>query len=238
MNEGTNNKVIEFLKNPRGRASLFFGFYLIFFIFVFSLLGGNGNKENKPVTLIDKLINSMSNIEKNNYDFKYTITIDEHEYIYEGKRYNEKKEFTQYTDELATKYQSIDNNYFKEINDSYIKVDSPFYPEELFDIKEIKRIIKNSKLYSKTEYQTDEFDYTYQIKLKDLVDLLKEEEISNSDNIISITIRMKSDSIESINIDATSYYNYLKENNATYKIVLEHSNYGKITDFDLAPVVE
>ncbi len=231
-------KIIKFLKTPRGRAVIFFAFYLFFFIFIFSLLGGTEKNDNKPLSLIEKITHAMVKIEGNNYQFKYTITDHLHNYVYEGKKYDIKEQFKGYADELVTDYQSKDNVYFKKINDNYIRIDSPFYPSELFDIKELKRLIKNSKLYSKTEYENNEYAYTYQLSVKDLINLLENEEIDDSEEIVYLTIILKDDLIKKIEIDATKYYEYLKEEITNYKITLEYNGYGKVTDLILAEVVE
>ena len=85
-------ELINKLKSTdRGKALLFFGGYLIFFIIIFIVIN---TADRIQMTASDfengNLIKfNVNNIKDNNYSFKYTITVDVTDYIFEGERYND-----------------------------------------------------------------------------------------------------------------------------------------------------
>ena len=81
----SKNEIKELMKTPRGRAILFFGAYLLFFLFIaiFARTGGTSNI-NKKYESGSPLDFSLNGIEKSNYKFKYEVNIDGVISKYEG----------------------------------------------------------------------------------------------------------------------------------------------------------
>ena len=163
-------KIKEMSKNPKGKAVLFFGFYIIFFIFVFLFI----NLSKSTLTYGDDYEKSYSsytfNLEKifaENYSFNYKITLDNNIYTYFGAKKEEVE---------SIKYNNMDyyrngNNYYLK-NEVWVKVDNPYVCSEFLNNKNIKMILENSYFISKTVYENGKNAFNFAISSNTLNTIL------------------------------------------------------------------
>ncbi len=220
-------KVIEFLKTPRGKACLFFGFYLIFFIVLMFMFRVDDSSSKNKSNVDNNLPFSLSNIENDNYHFKYTYKIDDKEYVYEGDK-NNGVELFEYNKE---KYYSSGDDFLSNKQNIWSKVDNPYIIKEFIDISAIKSIVEKASLVSKTEYESGMIVYSYKIATTTLIKLIEKKKIDLDDPVNEITFKTDEDNeVNDIQYDLSSYCKYKKIANKSCSIELEYSNFGKIKE--------
>ena len=81
----TSKEFKEFIKTPKGKATMFFGAYLLFFIFIaiFARTGGTTNV-NKKYETGSPLRYNINSILDNNFKYSYTISVDGASTVYTG----------------------------------------------------------------------------------------------------------------------------------------------------------
>jgi len=132
----------ELRKTSKGKAILFFGGYLIFFVIVILFVRLSSKdmtnpddyqKGNSSDINIDLLLN-------NNYLFTYNVVLDNKEYIYYGKRNNDVELFS-----IGDKtYYKNGDSYFTKNNDLWVKTENYTCPSQL---KRKKNIWNDSRLW-------------------------------------------------------------------------------------------
>ena len=159
----------------RKKMIVFFGFYLIFFIFLFIWLK-NSNVENTNVPTDEETSFTYKTdlIENNNYTYVYEIEENENVNTIRGIRDDENYQLSEY------KYK-----YF-------------------LDIYNIKKLIKNSKYLYKID-NNNEISYKYEIENKTISNLLQNsKEIENGVNNILVYVD-NNDNVYKIELDLSSY---------------------------------
>ena len=159
----------------RKKMIVFFGFYIIFFIFLFIWLK-NSNVENTNVPTDEETSFTYKTdlIENNNYTYVYEIEENENVNTIRGIRDDENYQLSEY------KYK-----YF-------------------LDIYNIKKLIKNSKYLYKID-NNNEISYKYEIDNKTISNLLQNsKEIENGVNNILVYVD-NNDNVYKIELDLSSY---------------------------------
>ena len=236
----------ELKKTPKGKAVLFFGGYLIFFIIVILFVRFSTRSTTLPSDYekgkssgsdisIDKLV-------ENNYLFTYKIILDGKEYIYNGKR-NKFTELFQYNDKT---YYKNDETYFSKNSDLWVKVDNPYMFSDFIDSSKIISIIEMASLESKTTYEDGRSSINMLISTNTLnqklnnidSDFFKGNKITEIDsdfyeepNKITL-IANKNKDINEINYDLSSYCTLNKLCQSSLKINLSYEMYGEIKNIE------
>ena len=159
----------------RKKMIVFFGFYIIFFIFLFIWLKSNNvENTNTPIDEETSFTYKTDLIENNNYTYVYEIEENENVNTIRGIRDDENYEVSEY------KYK-----YF-------------------LDIYNIKKLIKNSKYLYKID-NNNEISYKYEIDNKTISNLLQNsKEIENGVNNILVYVD-NNDNVYKIELDLSSY---------------------------------
>ena len=159
----------------RKKMIVFFGFYLIFFIFLFIWLKSNNvENTNTPIDEETSFTYKTDLIENNNYTYVYEIEENENVDTIRGIRDDENYQLSEY------KYK-----YF-------------------LDIYNIKKLIKNSKYLYKID-NNNEISYKYEIDNKTISNLLQNsKEIENGINNILVYVD-NNDNVYKIELDLSSY---------------------------------
>lgn len=159
----------------RKKMIVFFGFYLIFFIFLFIWLKSNNVEDtNTPIDEETSFTYKTDLIENNNYTYVYEIEENENVDTIRGIRDDENYQLSEY------KYK-----YF-------------------LDIYNIKKLIKNSKYLYKID-NNNEISYKYEIENKTISNLLQNsKEIENGVNNILVYVD-NNDNVYKIELDLSSY---------------------------------
>ena len=189
----------------------------------------NENKNDKVDNNVDienkeSEINEMfSFIDLNNYEFKYTVSYNDTGTVIEGKKYNNKYDFSLSSDGSILHFNGS-NSYIKaKIDDEdYKLVSFPYVLVNYFDNKVIEDIVINS----------DYKDGFYEITNGKLGELIGEE-LNDSDNINKIELITKNNKVVKINLDFTSAISSYSKENVVTKLTLEYSNFGLVEDFKL-----
>ena len=219
--------ILEFLKTPRGKAVMFFGFYFIFF-FILSVMFREGtttsdydNEKEKKNTLPY----SLKMIESNNYHFKYSYDFDNKINIYEGDRYDQKELFSFNN----INYYRNDSIFLTNNSNIWVKCDNPYTMYEFIDINSIKKILSKATYISKTDYESGMKVYNYQISTSTLIKLITNKDVDLDDKPNEIIIKTDADdNVNDIKYDLTSYskYNQLSTNKS--EIELYYTKFGEI----------
>lgn len=223
----------ELKKTPKGKAVLFFGGYLIFFIIVILFVRFSTRSTTLPsdyekgkssgsVISIDKLV-------ENNYLFTYKIILDGKEYIYNGKR-NKFTELFQYNDKT---YYKNDETYFSKNSDLWVKVDNPYMFSDFIDSSKIISIIEMASLESKTTYEDGRSSINMLISTNTLNQKLNniDSDFFEEPNKITL-IANKNKDIDEINYDLSSYCTLNKLCQSSLKINLSYEMYGEIKNIE------
>ena len=159
----------------RKKMIVFFGFYIIFFIFLFIWLKSNNvENTNTPIDEETSFTYKTDLIENNNYTYVYEIEENENVDTIRGIRDDENYQLSEY------KYK-----YF-------------------LDIYNIKKLIKNSKYLYKID-NNNEISYKYEIENKTISNLLQNsKEIENGVNNILVYVD-NNDNVYKIELDLSSY---------------------------------
>ena len=202
-NNDINIKTIwKFFRSEKGKRYSFIIFYIFFFIFLFIFMNidyktdNNVNKEEKEdIPMISSLPFETSNLENNNYNFKYIINCKE-QVIYDANKNNNLYTFK--NNNIIYTFELINGNLTGIEKIDYIDFSNIYF---------LRQVIKNSKLISETKLnETNEYVYTYKIKNNELSNYLNKE--INNDNLSEINIKTDNNKkIKSFKIDLSSYEN-------------------------------
>ena len=121
--------------------------------------------------------------------------------------------------------------YFKNNNGLWIKTDNPYLYEEFLDYNKISDIFVDASYISKTEFESGEAIYNFQIATANIVEKLDKTDIDIED--IPNDIKFSTDSegqINKIELNLSSYGKYKNICNNTFLITLNYSDFGNISE--------
>lgn len=224
----SRDKVMAFLKTPRGKAVLFFGIYFIFFIglAIFSRVAGTGNSIT-PQLSVSPYTYSLEQVANHNYHYQYQYLIDGSTITFEGDRNNNKSLFS---DGIVSYYQK-DDLFMKSQDGLWIKCDNPYIFPLLLDDSVLNTIISSATYVSKTELATGEEEINLQITTTTLVKILDGLDVDLDDPVN--TIQLKKDSsgeVVEVRYDFTSYALYHGRCSSSFQLILSYSNFGNVKE--------
>lgn len=225
-------KIKELNSTAKGKAILFFAFYLIFFLIVVLVsrlgtrtpLAGSGDYEpgNGNVTFyVDKILN-------NNYIYGYTVSLDGVKYEYYGQKY-----------ENTELFKFNNRQYYRTGNDFYVKntvwekVPNPYLFAEFFDINQISKVMNVASYDSKISYEDGRRAYTFLLSSNSINQLLNniDSDFYEEPNIVTLEV----DDLKNVNkisLDLDSYCTLNKLCQKTLKVEIEYDMFGEVTKID------
>jgi len=217
----------------RGRAILFFGMYIIFFL-VLAVVARIGGVKDMIGTGYEKgnyNTFSIDNITSNNYHFRYTVVIDDKNYVYEGDRYQDSEVFT-FRDHFSDKqFYKNKSDFYLKVNDLYIKNENPYVYYDFMDITTISKIMENSYFVSKTDYESGKHIYNFQLLTSAIVSYLENSSIDIEEIPNDVIFSTDSNgSINKIEFNLASYGKYKGISSDIFTIVLEYDHCGEIDE--------
>lgn len=225
----SKNEIKELMKTPRGRAILFFGAYLLFFLFIaiFARTGGTSNI-NKKYESGSPLAFSLSGIEKSNYKFKYEVNIDGVISKYEGSSTINNSLFKV---NGMIEYYFNGNNYFTNNNGVWLNAENPIRNYDFINNKNISKFIEKASYISKTEYDSGKDVYTFNISSATINKILanKDLDISEVPNEIIISTDDENNVTE-VKYNLNSYCKVKKLCTNSMNITLNYDDVGDISD--------
>lgn len=225
MEEQEKNVQIDNKKRTKSFVMLMI--YLVFFLVLIIASRTNNNKHgDKPVndnTAVQEKLQGTKALLKSNFNYVYTIMIDDNLYTYVGKKYEDKDMFTLNIDNTISNYYIYDEITLIKRERDYVLTDKPYYLFDYLNVNNVVDILDNSKLNNETNL--------YEISNSKLGKVVNSENISEELN--TITIYYENNKINKIVMDVTNYALYWGKNVSKVFITLEYSDYNKIDNFNL-----
>ena len=234
------NKYIEFIKelykSKRGRALLFFLFYIIFFVIIISMIRSNYNEspnydEKKSNINVEY---KLDGIEKGNYHFTREENINGEITNFTGDKSNNRIEGVMTNNNAFYNYFIYDSINLIKTTDKYEITNELYHFNNITDDKTIKNIINKSTLISKTEYETGNISYNYEVTTNTIDSILNNTNIDVDMPTNKITLEAnEEDEVIKITYDLSSYATYINNTPMTMSISINYSNFGEIEDIEI-----
>ena len=239
--EKKENKYIKFIKDlsksKRGRAVLFFIFYFIFFFVLISLIrssyntntNSNDNDANNVSTEY-----KLDGITNGNYHFTREENINGLITNFTGDKSDDKTEGIMTTNNTFYNYFIYDNINLIKTTDKFEVTSELYHFNNITDDNNISRILERSTLISKTEYETGNISYNYEITTNTIDSLLNNTNIDIADIPNKITLETnEEDEVIKVIYDLSSYATYINNTPSTTTITIYYSNFGEIKDIEI-----
>jgi len=221
----------ELRKTSKGKAILFFGGYLIFFVIVILFVRLSSKdmtnpddyqKGNSSDINIDLLLN-------NNYLFTYNVVLDNKEYIYYGKRNNDVELFS-----IGDKtYYKNGDSYFTKNNDLWVKTENPYLFSLFLDSNKINSILEDAYMDSTTDFEDGRKSINMLISTNTINQKFNNIESDYFEEPNTLTIIANKDKVvDEITYDLSSYCTLNKLCQSSLKIKLNYEMFGEIKDIE------
>ena len=222
----------ELISTPRGRAILFFGAYLIFFmaIAIFARAGGasNGLSSNKKYETGSPLQFSLEAIEQNNYKFNYSVEVDGVVSTMTGIKdgFRESSTCT-----LLNEYYMENGNYFINSNGIWVKTSSPYADKFFHNVENISNLIERASYISKTEYESGKDVYTFNISSATISKLFNGNDLDIEEVPNEIIIGVNEDNyVNEVKFVLDSYCKAVGTCTSSMKVTLKYEMFGEIEE--------
>lgn len=224
-NKKISIKEIFLNRQYRSIAILIF-YFVLFVVIIIGIRMPNNTYFDDGGNVVSEL-SGYELIENKNFGYKYTVTVDDEVYLYEGKKYND-KELVVITknDESREYYFNKEDIYVKE-KESYVKtIKKPYMLFDFFDTDILDKIIIRSVI-------VDEENHKYKVDNQKIFDVISDEfaRIENGYNYISLIYR--NEFITGITFDFSNYAKTMKEDFERIIISLEYFDFNLIDDFEV-----
>jgi len=237
----SKNKVLETIKmlsgSERGRAFLFFGFYIVFFFVVILLVRASHNAPVREPQIKKEVTYSyrLENLEKKNYHYKYLSTIGEDVFLYEGDRLENKELFQVTTAGNVDHYYRDGELFIKNENNTWIVSDTPYLLQDFYEVENIKKILEEAEFIAKTEYKNKNIELKFSISTKALIKCLMKERnpstLEEGTNEIVLTLDGEKN-VKRIEYDLTEFYQTVYQLPKKVFLELTYSNEGLIKEIE------
>ena len=235
------NKYIKFIKDlsksKRGRAVLFFVFYFIFFFVLISLIRSNYNTNRET---IDNTTNNVSTeykldgIINGNYHFVREENINGVVRNFTGDKADNRIEGIMTRDNTFYNYFIYDNINLIKISDKYEVTTDLYQFNNITDDNNISKFLKRATLISKTEYETGNISYNYEITTNTIDEILNGTNIDIDDIPNSITLETnEDDEVVKIIYNLSSYSSYINGVPSNSSITITYSDFGEIEPLEI-----
>lgn len=225
----TNKEFKEFIKTPRGKATMFFGAYLLFFIFIgiFARTGGTSNV-NKKYETGSPLKYSVSSIVSGNYKFNYEIIVDGVTTTYEGSSTKTNASFSKNGNET---YYFNGSNYFTNTSGVWLNVSNPYMYYNFINSDSIKSLIDKATYISKTEYENGSEVYNFKISSATINKLFEgtDLDIEEVPNEIMVGVD-EENNVNEIKYTLDSYCKVKSSCTMGMRITLKYDSFGSVEE--------
>ena len=217
--------------NENGKMIFFFGFYLLFFIFLFITIATHRNPDyllqqqqnNQPKPLFNS-----DHIMKQNFMYDFKVTMDDVLYNYYGKRMRMIDRF---------KYNNLDyysdgDSYFVD-EGTWIKTDNPILFYEFFQEKNINQFIKEATYSYHESHDDGRNDYHFLLSSNTIFNVLYKQN-TDYDEIPNLMIIStdQDNSADKIVYHLNSYCNVIDNCFNTLTIEATYDLFGSINKID------
>ena len=235
------NKYIKFIKDlyqsKRGRAILFFIFYFIFFFVLISLIRTNYSSNRNVNPNNDNSVSTeykLDGIKNGNYHFTREENINGVITNFTGDKADNKTEGVMTLNNTFTNYFIYDNINLIKTTDKYEVTTDLYHFNNITADYNIENILKRSTLISKTEYETGNTLYNYEITSNTIDSILNGTNIDIADIPNSIILESnEDDEVVKITYNLSSYATYSNNAPTTISIIITYSNFGEIENIEV-----
>lgn len=227
-------KISEFLKSPKSKPVLFFGFYFIFFLVLALLFRMTpATPKNQVPQARPKHYYNLGKLEDGNFHFDYKYNINNIMYTYTGDQNGVRQIFSRSSNNVVEDYYGYTNLFMQKQNGVWNKCNNPYVFYEFLDVNNIKKILSKATFMSKTEFQDESKSYTYQISTSTLEKIISNNIVDLDDVPNQIVITMDENSyVEKIDYSLNSYALYKNPNLKNVNISLSYSDFGNIKEIE------
>lgn len=225
----TNKEFKEFIKTPKGKACLFFGAYLLFFIFIgiFARTGGTSNV-NKKYESGSPLQFSISSIVNRNYKFNYEVVVDGVTTTYEGSSTKTNSSFSKNGTES---YYFNGSNYFTNTSGVWLNVSNPYMYYDFINSDNIDSLIETATYISKTEYENGSEVYNFKISSATINKLIEGNDLDVEEVPNEIVISVDDDNVvNEIKYTLDSYCKVKGTCVSGLQITLKYEDFGEVEE--------
>ena len=233
------NSYLEGLKNlsksSRGKAILFFLFYFIFFFIIISFVRSNyAPNSNNTIDSTVRTEYKLDKIENSNYHFTREENINGVVTNFTGDKNDNKTEGVMTVNDLFVNYFIYDNINLIKTTDKYEVTSELYHFSNITDDNNIEKILERSTLISKTEYETGNISYNYEITTNTIDSIINNTNIDIADIPNKITLETnEEDEVIKVTYDLSSYATYINGIPSTTIITINYSNFGEIEDLEI-----
>lgn len=233
------NSYLEGLKNlsksSRGKAILFFLFYFIFFFIIISFVRSNyASNSNNTIDSTVRTEYKLDKIENSNYHFTREENINGVVTNFTGDKNDNKTEGVMTVNDIFINYFIYDNIKLIKTTDKYEVTSELYHFSKITDDNNIEKILERSTLISKTEYETGNISYNYEITTNTIDSIINNTNIDIADIPNKITLETnEEDEVIKVTYDLSSYATYINGIPSTTIITINYSNFGEIEDLEI-----
>lgn len=222
-------KLIDLFRNKQYYAILNLVFYFILILVLIIGVRTTSNSstniklENKTNKIGSSVVEGFDNIKKRNFEFKYTLELDDKKIVYEGREYNNKVSFK----DLSTNKQYLiqDDITIEKQGNQSVLVSSPVQYFNYLDTEIIERILSKTR--------KDEEDYI--ISMNDFLSIVEENynPENKNDNEMFINLNKKNGIITQISMEITDFVNMTTGSIKKANLTLEYFDFGVVDDIEI-----
>lgn len=219
--DGKKISIVEIVKNRQYRAIASLSFYVILIIVLIGVVRTSPSREvnNEKITKIEDVseVDGFDSIKGKNFNFTYTLDINDSSVVYEGKQFGDKVLFTNKSNNKEYFYQN--GILLVKDKSNYVLSNNITKYFNYLDIDLIESIISKA-------------DKEGNISIKDfrgLIDTKTADKGNNLEGEIYLTLKTKNGIVTSIEFDLSE----LGENDSDIELTLKYSNFGLIEDFNI-----
>lgn len=221
----------ELNKTPRGKAILFFGFYLVFFLLLGVLheLGkSNYSMRDEFPKEPEKTYYSIKLFQEANYQFMYTISVDGVSYVYQGSKNKDKEVFSF---QGADYYR--DDALFYQHQDTWKEAENPYVWEDFWKSNSLVELLSNAYYESKTIYESGKTNYRFLISSNLINQLLYQ---TNTDffeepNIITVSTN-EDNEMTGVTLDLDHYCEHSDACVSQLKMNISFEGFGTVGEIN------
>ncbi len=218
--------VKEIFSNRQYRSIAILIFYAILFAVLIAILRVPSSINNENGTITASHLDGYELIDNKNFNYKYTVTIDEDIYCYEGKKYDNKEMVTLTKGEEQEEYYFLDKDVYVKQGDHYVLTEvKPYFLFDFFNTDTLDMLIMNGTLI-------DEANKEYKIDNQGISDVLSSHsvKVDSGDNFATLTYR--NSYITGIKFDLSGYAKLMRENYDNIIIDMQFYDFNLVDDFN------
>lgn len=225
--------ILDLRKTERGKAILFLGFYFVFFLVLIIFIRVSSNNYKGPLYELyseEARMYTYDKILAENYNYTYTISIDDNVYVYNGQKYNNMELFT--FNDVNYFFDGVDYYIIDSVNNMFIKVDNPNKLSDFTTFLRLGEVIEDATYVSKTEFGDGKTLFNYLISSNSMIKVLDDIDTDIDEVPNSVVFNTSGDNlhIDSIDLDLTSYGKYKNICLNSLKINISYYNFGEVLE--------